>query len=109
MTVVLSKNYFMYPKDPTCWVCGDRLYHPPFVQWTVHGSSGGEEMVICVDCCRSLRTGLAADMIHAVAIEDLRALGYRGCTLKLVGQEKVDEAAAEEKSVVCGPWPKSGT
>jgi hypothetical protein len=72
MTVVLSRDYFLYPKNPTCWVCGERLYHPPFVTWTVHGNSGGEDMVICAGCCRNLRDGLMADLIH---LRDCRPAG----------------------------------
>jgi hypothetical protein len=105
MTVVLSRDYFLYPKNPTCWVCGERLYHPPFVTWTVHGNSGGEDMVICAGCCRNLRDGLMADLIHLLAIVDLRAVAthYNNFTLVRTHQDSVDATAkAEAKSMGVG-------
>ena len=100
MTVVLSRNYYMYPTDPVCTVCGDRQCHPPFVQWRTHA----DDLILCTDCCRNLHTGLVADMVQVVAIGDLRALSphYHGQTLTRSSQGQVDAAAAADKASILG-------
>ena len=101
MSVMLSKNCPWYPSKPECTVCGDQLCGPPFVQWM-----GTEEMIICPRCCRGLLTGLVADMIQVVAIADIQARGYHGCTLVRASQKDVN--TKEKAGGPCGwcdlPW-----
>lgn len=60
--------------DTVCIICTKKL-SGPFVEWL------GTDLFICAPCCRTIKKGLMADMVHAVAIADLHDLGYRGETL----------------------------
>lgn len=57
-----------------CAVCGERLRYP-FLSW--HYS----EIRICVACCKEIKNGLSADLVHAAAICELRKTGYQRDTL----------------------------
>lgn len=61
--------------DTVCIICKEKLWGA-FVEW--HGT----DLFICAPCCRKIKNGLMADMVHAAAIADLRDLGYHGQTLK---------------------------
>jgi hypothetical protein len=98
MTVVLSRNDHWAPAKAKCSVCGDSQYHPPYVYWNTFASEAecSGDLIFCPRCCRGLLHGLVADMIHAVAIADIRALGYHSFTLVRAHQNGVD---AEAKAV----------
>ena len=89
MSVITSCKDAYFPKGEKCTFCGDRQYHPPMVFWT----GGDSEVIICGECCRGLAKGLVADMVHVVAILDLKRLGYHGQTLVRESQQKVDDEA----------------
>jgi hypothetical protein len=71
MVVCLTKadDLCPNPEPETCTIC-ERRAHYPFLCW--HGS----KLIICRECCREVKRGLIADLLHLGAIADLHALGY---------------------------------
>ena len=76
MSVVTSRHDLVYPAGPTCTFCGDKQYHPPFIQWM-----GDRELVICGKCCSGL-DGLVADIIQLTAIMELQRLYPRATLIR---------------------------
>jgi hypothetical protein len=87
MSAILSRNDAYSPAYPICSFCGDTCC-PPFVHWHAQ-----DDLFICSDCCRSLRRGLLADMIHVTAVSDLHNAGYHSQTLVRKGQQEIDATA----------------
>jgi hypothetical protein len=70
--------------DTKCTVCEEKL-RVPFVEWL------GAELFIWGNCCRKIKNGLMADMVHAAGIVELRALGYSDAVLTRRGRSDVIE------------------
>src|SRR5205809_153013 len=69
-----------------CSACGEEQHRDPFVVW--HTDAETENLCFCLACCRRLRAGLAADLIQASAIADIRDLGFRDDTLARLGRNR---------------------
>ena len=72
-----------------CSFCEEPITQVPFIVWW-----STKDCYLCLDCCRSLKRGLAADLIQIEAIRELNELGYRGWTLH---REAEDEANRREQ------------
>ena len=72
MSVVTCNGDAYYaPVGSRCTFCGERSY-PPYVQWggasiDDDGWRGSSIIVICRDCCRSVRHGLMRDMMEVIS------------------------------------------
>jgi recombinational DNA repair protein (RecF pathway) len=61
-----------------CAVCGEKLSYP-FLAWPREGGPG---VFICSRCCKKIKTGFTADLVHVAAISELHDLGYHQTILK---------------------------
>ena len=77
MTVITGPNHEeIYHLDAAvCVACGNPPGTYPFIFWST--KADGDGFALCGECCHSLKRGLTADLIHAGAIMDMRACGYR--------------------------------
>ncbi|SRR6266480_6287636 len=78
-----------------CADCGETLRRYPFLEWRCD-----VDFYLCADCCKRIKEGFIADLIHVVAIKDMQDLSavYEGYTLV---RKNIERLEAEEKS----KWP----
>ena len=76
MSVVTDTSSDFYNcKGKECSNCEEVLSGYPFLEW----ASG--RILLCAACCKGLKQGFAADLIHIAAIRELHEVGYCWMTL----------------------------
>jgi hypothetical protein len=93
MTVVIDKYSIGLRGNEHCIVCGGSL-HFPYLEW--HGK---KNIAFCMRCCKKIKRGLVADLIHINAILDLHAEGYN-CLLVRQSEGRHQELL-EAKNELC--------
>jgi hypothetical protein len=85
------------PNEKRCFHCGGRLY-APFLHYAAKA-----HLCICLKCCRELKRGLTADLIHLSAIAELRDIGCGGETLtrklRCNLEQRAEKQAAEARRI----------
>jgi hypothetical protein len=84
MNVITNCSHYMYNyyKNNKCTFCNKPL-SIPFIEW--------HSVFICGPCCRTIKEGLTADLIHVAAIMDLRAVGYWSETFARTSIKKLED------------------
>jgi hypothetical protein len=74
-----------------CTLCNGVL-HYPFLEWE-------SKLFLCSRCCKKIKRGLTADLIHINAILDLRAEGYNSLLVRQ--SEERHRALLEAENELC--------
>jgi hypothetical protein len=94
MSAVISKyDDHFGGMNKQCLVCRSKIYRYPFLHW--------DEILICGECCRSIKRGFIADLIHVTAIIDLKKIaGYSDETFVRKTTKRIDEEGAKEQAAI---------
>jgi hypothetical protein len=86
MTVVINyaDEFYGDQVDEPCTLCKGPLRYP-FIEW------GDGKLFFCTRCCREMKNGFTADLVQAVAIDELQ----RSCPNFTLVREAIREDPAE--------------